>query len=494
MKFVRLLEQAGFPACCSPDREVEALCYDSRKAASDNAFVALCGTVSDGHAFVQSAYDNGCRAFVVQRPVILPSDADIVQVPDTRAALASLSACLFEHPATRIKAIGITGTKGKTSVAHLIRHMLDETGHKAGLIGTTGIRFGDVVRKTVNTTPESYELQRALSDMEKADCQYACVEVSSQGLMTHRVDGLPFEIGIFTNLSPDHIGPGEHSSFEEYMGWKAQLFRRCRIGILNRDDAHFADMTKDATCIIRTFGMNDQADYWADDVHLLREPGFLGVGFTCHTPSDSFPIRLPQPGRFSVYNALAAIGAGCELGIPLSQIATVLAGAVIPGRIQLIPALPYCTIVVDYAHNELSLRSILTTLREYHPRRLICLFGSVGGRTQLRRQTLAHAAAQLADFSILTSDNPDFEDPVAILEDIEQGMSAAKGHFISIPDRGDAIRYAVDMAKPGDMILLAGKGHEDYQLIRGERIPFCERDVVEEAARQRLSRESSGKS
>lgn len=492
MKLARLLEEAGVSAPCSPDREVRELCYDSRKATSESAFVALCGTAADGHTFVQSAYDKGCRAFVVQHPVDLPRDTDVIQVPDTRAALATLSACLFHHPARRVKTIGITGTKGKTSVAHLLHHILEQTGHKSGLVGTTGIRFGDVVLKTVNTTPESYELQKALEDMDKANCQYACVEVSSQGLMAHRVDGLPFEIGIFTNLSPDHIGPGEHGSFEEYMGWKATLFERCRVGMLNRDDPHFQDMVKNATCVIRTFGMTDKADYWADDVQLLREPGFLGVGFTCHTPVGSFPIRLPQPGRFSVYNALAAIGAGCELGIPLPDMAAALADAVIPGRIQLIPALPYCTIVVDYAHNELSLRSILTTLREYHPRRLICLFGSVGGRTQIRRQTLAHAAAELADFSILTSDNPDFEDPVAILQDIEQGMGAAKGRFISIPDRGDAIRYAVDLAKPGDMILLAGKGHEDYQLIRGKRVPFCERDVVMEAAQQRLKREKGG--
>ena len=492
MKLVRLLEEARLPASCSPNREVDDLCYDSRKASSQNAFVALCGTAVDGHSFVQPAYDKGCRTFIVQHPVDLPSDADVVQVPDTRAALASLSACLFRHPAQRVKAIGITGTKGKTSVAHLLHHILEQIGHKSGLVGTTGIRFGDVVRKTVNTTPESYELQKALGDMDKAGCEYACVEVSSQGLMTHRVDALPFEIGIFTNLSPDHIGPGEHSSFEEYMGWKSTLFQRCRIGMLNRDDVHFEDMRKDATCMVRTFGMTKEADYWADGVQLLREPGFLGVGFTCHTPSGSFPMRLPQPGRFSVYNALAAIGTGCELGIHLPDMAAALADAVIPGRIQLIPALPYCTIVVDYAHNELSLRSILTTLREYHPRRLICLFGSVGGRTQIRRQTLAHAAAELADFSILTSDNPDFEDPMAILQDIEQGMAAAKGRFISISDRGDAIRYAVDLAKPGDMILLAGKGHEDYQLVRGKRVPFCERDIVMEAAQQRLKRETNG--
>lgn len=486
MLFAQLLQGTGYAGDFSSDFVAQDLVYDSRIAEPGDVFVCLPGAAADGHAYAKAAYDRGCRLFVAERPLSLPEDAAVALVKNSRAALAIMSRNLFGDPAKELTVIGVTGTKGKTTVTHLIKSVLEAGGVKTGIIGTNGVHFGEIHYKTVNTTPESYEIQKTFREMVKAGCECVCMEVSSQGLMTGRVAGIQFQIGVFTNLSPDHIGPTEHKDFADYLHWKAQLFRQCDLGLVNFDDPHGKEITAAATCELIGYGLSEGCAYRGRDIRLVREPGFLGVDFAGETPLGTQGFRLNQPGRFSVYNALVAIAVGQHLGISLPTAARALSKAAIPGRVELVDALPFCTVVLDFAHNEVSMHAILETLREYNPKRLICLFGSVGDRSQLRRAAMAQTAAHLCDYCILTSDNPGNEDPMSILSDMEKGMGEAKGRYVTIPDRAAAVKYAVDMAEEGDILLFAGKGHEDYQLICGQRVPFCERELIRHYAALRL--------
>lgn len=491
VKLAKLFERLPYEGTFPESAEVDDLSYDSRKAGPGIAFVCLVGAKVDGHRFARSAYEKGCRCFVVCRGVSLPQDAIVIRVEDTRCALAVLSDTLFGHPSGELKVLGVTGTKGKTTVTHLIRAVLEEAGRKTGIIGTNGIRYGDVYRETVNTTPESYELQKALREMVDAGCQYAAVEVSSQGLMTGRTDCVDFAAGVFTNISPDHIGPTEHPDFAHYLECKSRLFRVCRAGFVNTDDAHAGAILQAAQCDVVSFGMGEDVDFRASGVRLLREPGFLGITFHCKSRDGERMVKLSQPGTFSAYNALAAIAVCRHLGVEWDAIVRALSRAAIKGRVEVVPALPYCTTVVDYAHNGVSLESLLDTLRAYQPRRLVCVFGSVGGRTQGRRAEMGRIAAKLADFSILTSDNPGFEEPMDIIRDIEASMDQAKGNFIGIPDREAAVKYAIDNARPGDILAITGKGHEEYQLIGDRHVPYSDRECALRFGRQRMQREGA---
>lgn len=491
MKLTQLFGHLSYEGTFPESAEVDGLAYDSRKAGPGIAFACLVGANVDGHRFVLSAYEKGCRVFVVCRAVSLPEDAVVIRVQDTRYALAVLSDTLFGHPSGQVKVIGVTGTKGKTTVTHLIRAVLEEAGVKTGIIGTNGIRYGDVYHETVNTTPESYELQKALREMADAGCRCAAVEVSSQGLMTERTACVDFAAGVFTNISPDHIGPTEHPDFAHYLECKSRLFKVCRAGFVNTDDPHSRVILNAAECGVTTFGMEHRADYQASGVQLLREPGFLGLTFRCKSHSGERMVKLNQPGTFSACNALAAIAVCRHLGVEWDVIVRALSKAAIKGRVEVVPALPYCTTVVDYAHNGVSLQSLLTTLRAYQPRRLVCVFGSVGGRTQGRRAEMGGIAAKLADFSVLTSDNPGFEEPMDIIRDIEASMASARGKFVSIPDREAAVKYAIDNARPGDILAIAGKGHEEYQLIGDRHVPYSDRECALRFGRLRLEREGA---
>lgn len=485
MRLRELLEKNEYKIENPADIDITDIVYDSRKADGDKLFVCMTGVNSDGHDYARSAYEKGCRAFVAEKKLELPNDASVAYTDNSRRALAVLSSAFFGHPSEKLHLIGITGTKGKTTTAALVRGALEASGYKTGLIGTTGIYYGDKYIPVVNTTPESYELHRAFAEMLKDGIEYVVLEVSSQAYLTHRVEGLEFDIGVFTNLSPDHIGKGEHPDFENYRSCKAKLFSHCKNSVINYDDESSAAMAASACGNIYYYSFRNETAYLkGENIELCRVDGTPGVRFDASFKGEegSFEVKVRTPGEYSAYNAAAALAVCCVLGLPKGKVLASLASTQIKGRFEIIDALPDRSFIIDYAHNALSLTNVLQTLRKYSPSRLVCLFGTVGGRTKLRRESLGKAAAENADFCILTSDNPDKEDPLDIIEDIKRGFSKTDCPYIAIPDREEAISYAVSHSQSGDIILFAGKGHENYQLIDGVHVPFCERDIIEKEA------------
>ena len=465
----------------NPNLPITDIAYNSKNAAGGVLFVCLVGAVTDGHRYASDAYLRGSRVFVVEKDIALPEDAVILKVENTRRALALLSAEFFDHPEKKIKVIGVTGTKGKSTIAEMIRHILEENGIPAASVGTVGVRIGERFTETANTTPESYELFRIFSDIEKMGIRHAVIEVSSQGVKLDRIYGIPFHIAVMTNLSEDHIGDMEHPTFEDYKECKKELFRRTNAAVFNADDDYFEEFSVVASVPAYTYSTSEAADFSAKAISpVMTENGFA-TSFILESASAKTEVILPFPGKFSVSNALAAIAVSKLLGIHEEKAAEALATATVKGRFERI-ATPIAgvTFVIDYAHNGESLSAALRALRAYAPNRLICLFGSVGGRTEIRRRELGIAAAEYADFSILTDDNPNRESSADIIRDIEKHMNGAP--HISIPDRKEAIEYAVSMAKEGDIVLFAGKGHENYQLIDGKKLPFSEKDLILAAA------------
>ncbi len=462
-----------------PDIEIGKLIYDSRKLEKDALFVCISGTAVNGHQFAQEAAEKGAAALVVSEEVQVPEHIAVIKVKDTRYALALLSAAYFDYPAEQLKVIGITGTKGKTTTTYMVKSILEKAGYKTGLIGTIETIIGDQTIPSANTTPESYLIQQYFRKMADASCDCCVMEVSSQGLMMHRTAGFVFEIGIFTNLEPDHIGPNEHASFEEYLACKSRLFRQCRLGILNIDDAHYKEILKDHTCTVETFGFSEDADIRASDLKLVHKPGYLGAAYHISGKLD-FDVEINLPGKFSVYNALTAIAVCRHFGVGTGIMKQALWEAKTKGRIEMVKVSDQFTLMIDYAHNAMSLKSLLSTLREYEPKRLVCLFGCGGNRARARRFEMGEVSGNMADLTIITSDNPRFEDPQAIMEDIKTGIQKTGGRYVEIIDRKEAIRYAIANGMPGDVIVLAGKGHEDYQEIKGKKYPMDERTLIAE--------------
>ena len=467
----------------SLDKEITDLVYDSRKAATDSLFVCVKGTTVDGHSFAADVVQKGATVLVVSEDVNVPETVTVVKVADTRYALALLSAAWFDYPAEQLKVIGITGTKGKTTTTYMVKSILEGAGYKVGLIGTIEAIIGDKVIPSANTTPESYLIQKYFREMADVGCDCCVMEVSSQGLMMHRTAGFTFEMGIFTNIEPDHIGPNEHASFEEYLACKSLLFRQCKIGILNADDKHYQDILKDHTCTVETFGFSKEADLRAENMQLIHKPGYLGVAYHVSGLLD-FDVEIDVPGKFSVYNSLTAIAVCRHFKVEVDVMKKALKCAKTKGRIEMIKVSDEFTLMIDYAHNAMSLKSLLSTLREYEPGRLVCLFGCGGNRARSRRFEMGEVSGQMADFTIITSDNPRYEDPQAIIDDIKTGISKTDGKYVEIIDRKEAIRYAIEHGRPRDVIVLAGKGHEDYQEIKGVKYPMDERNLIAEVLQE----------
>ncbi len=464
------------------DAEISSVCYNSENADIGSLFVCIKGARTDGHNYAKNAYDKGARAFVCERELSLPDDASIVVVPDSRAALADISAEFFDHPERSLKIIGITGTKGKSTVAHMIRHILESSEISTGIIGTCGISIGDVTYPTENTTPESYELFRALHEMVLAGCRCAVIEVSSQAMLLDRVRGIRFFAAVMTNLSPDHIGPGEHPDFESYKNCKKALFMRTENAVLNADDAFFGEFFRAAhKKNVLSYSVYAESDFHGTELSSLENA--LGKSFAVAKNGVSVPFCVPMPGDCSVYNSLAAIAVCSLLGISLRECAEALPTVTVPGRFEAVSAEGGAMFIIDYAHNGESMEKAIAALRECNPSRLICLFGSVGCRTRLRRRDLGKAASS-ADFCIITSDNPDTEDPDAIIDEIAESLTAP---YVRFADREQAIKYAVENSRPGDVVLLAGKGHENYQLINGKKLPFCERELIMKYLKEKLT-------
>ena len=464
------------PAC-----KIVDIVYDSRKGKKDTLFVCLSGARFDGHAFAKSAYDNGCRVFLCEKEVALPGDAKIILTENTRAALAVCSANFFCNPSKEIAVVGITGTKGKTTVAHIVKYVLEAAGIKCGIIGTIGAKCGDTVLPTVNTTPESYELQKLLRIMADNGCKAAAIEVSSLGLKHHRVDKTEFAAAVFTNLSPDHIGTNEHASFEEYAYWKKQLFKRCKKAFVNLDDAFSKDIIEECSCPVVTFGLDPKADFCLTKIKQAKRGQKLGVDFSFEEGGKEKEFFVSLPGEVNAYNAVCACAVGESFGATESEIEKGLDCVFVKGRGEVLDTGTDFSVIIDYAHNGVSLKSIIETARAYNPERVITLFGSVGGRTQIRRQELGLVSGAMSDFTIITEDDPDFEDPETICREIASYVEEEGGKYKIIPNRKEAILFALSIAKKGDIIILCGKGHEEFMKIKGEKLPFSEKQIVFDA-------------
>lgn len=471
----------------SLDTYVEDVIYDSRKARENTAFVCIRGSARDSHEFIPDVLLKGCRVLVVEENVTVPEDVTVIRVENGRMALAELSAARFGYPAQKLTTIGITGTKGKTTTSYMVKAILEAAGKKVGLIGTNGAVIGTEKFPTSNTTPESYVVQEYFAKMVEAGCDCMVMEVSSQALMLHRVGGICFDYGLFTNISPDHIGPKEHESFEEYLYYKSQLLTVCKTGVVNRLTDHYEEVVKDASCRLYTYGLETEADFTGDAIHYANDHEFVGIEFDIHGKVNG-RVRVGMPGKFNADNALATLSV-CSLalekdGIREETLLDSLENIRVDGRMEIAYVSKKCSVIVDYAHNAVSMESLLTTLRDYNPKRLVCVFGCGGNRAKDRRYSMGEIGGKMADFCIITADNPRFEKNEDIIKDIEVGLGKTDGDYIVIPDRRDAIFHAIHNAKEGDMIAIIGKGHEDYQEIEGVRHHFLDREVVEEAVKE----------
>ena len=482
MKLTALLENLEYECIQgSVDREITEVVNDSHKVCPGCLFLCIEGARFDGHDKAGEAVSRGAAALVTSKPVegAEAGDVTVIRVKDTRYAMAFIAAAFYGHPAEKLKIIGITGTKGKTTTTYLVKSILEHAGFKVGLVGTIEAIIGDTHIAAENTTPESLLLQQDFAGMVEAGLDTVVMEVSSQALKLHRTQGFVFDYGIFTNLEPDHIGPNEHDSFEEYTACKGLLFRQCKVGIVNGDDEHVGQVTKGHTCKLETFGLGVNCMLRAEKTRLVHGSGELGVDFHVAGLMD-FDAEIPMPGQFSVYNALCAIAICRHFGVEVPVIRQSLLESQVKGRIERVKVSDKFTLLIDYAHNAMALESLLVTLKEYHPKRLVCMFGCGGNRSKLRRYEMGEVSGRLADFTILTSDNPRDEDPQAIIDDIKQGMAKTEGKYVEICNRREAIAYAISHGQEGDIIILAGKGHEDYQEIKGKKYPMDERVIIKE--------------
>jgi len=459
------------------DKEIRGVTYDSRKALPGYLFVCIDGFTTDGHKYAQQAVDNGACTLVVEKDIhVIGEDVTIIRVKNSREALALISANWFGNPSRSMTLVGVTGTKGKTTTTYMIRSILEEAGKTVGLIGTVANCIGREKIPARRTTPESYDLQEMFERMKEKGADTVVMEVSSQGLKLHRVTGCDFDIGVFTNFSKDHIGGFEHPDMEDYFVSKLRLFTMCQKGIVNVDAAYSERVLDGATCDILTFGIEKAADVRAENITTHSS----SVEFDAVTPWFRERISVSVPGFFSVYNALGAIAVCGLLGIPFEAIRDGLKKVQVPGRAEVVPTpgKDY-TVMIDYAHTPDSLENILSTVKEFARGRLISVFGCGGDRDRTKRPLMGEISGRIADFTIITSDNPRTEEPAQIVRDIEEGIRKTNGEYVVIEDRTEAIRYAMKNARSGDVIVLSGKGHETYQIFKDKTIHYDEREIVE---------------
>ncbi len=460
----------------SLDGEVRGVTYDSRKALPKYLFVCIDGFSTDGHQYAQQAVDNGATALIVEKDISVIGEVTLIKVEDTREALAEISAEWFGNPSHTMRLIGITGTKGKTTTTYMIRSILEKSGNTVGLIGTVANCIGNEKIPARRTTPESYDLQEMFEKMKDKGADTVVMEVSSQGLKLHRVSSCHFDIGVFTNFSKDHIGGFEHPDMEDYFKSKQKLFNLCKKGIVNADSPYGLRVKDEAPGEILTYGIESEADVKAQNISTHSD----SVEFDVTSPWFCERFKVGVPGFFSVYNALAAIAVCGMLGIDIQMIKEGLLKVQVPGRAEVVPTpgKPY-TVMIDYAHTPDSLENILATVKAFTRGRLVSVFGCGGDRDRSKRPIMGEISGRIADFTIITSDNPRTEVPSRILADIEEGMKATGGQYLVIEDRTQAIRYAMENAKPDDIIVLSGKGHETYQIFKDKTIHYDEREIVE---------------
>lgn len=474
MKLEQILENVDIKEMHAPaELEISGICYDSRAVGPGDLFVAVRGFTVDGHRYISKAVAAGAAAVLCEQAP--DEDIPYIITSDSRKALALASCSFFSNPAGEMKIIGITGTSGKTSSSYLIKHMLEaKLDARVGLIGTNGNMIGDEFLHTEHTTPESYELQKLFRSMAEAGCTHVVMEVSSHSLALDRVAGFDFDVALYTNLSQDHLD--FHSTMEEYAQAKRLMFGRCRKACVNVDDSWAEFMLRGAECELLSFGtLDENAHLRAQDIVYSAS----GVEFTAVFGDSRTRTRLGIPGSFSVYNALGVMAVGLSLGISAADCADALSSAKgVKGRLEIVPTDGDYTIIIDYSHKPDALEKVLKSLRAVTRGRLVCLFGCGGDRDRAKRPIMGRIAGELADLVIVTSDNPRTEEPQAIIDEIVSGMEGCSTERRVICDREEAICWAIDNALPGDVILLAGKGHEDYQVIGHEKRHMDEREIV----------------
>jgi UDP-N-acetylmuramoyl-L-alanyl-D-glutamate--2,6-diaminopimelate ligase len=474
MKLKKLLEGIEIiESTADMELDIASVAYDSRKVACGGMFVAISGFASDGNRFIPMAMEKGAAVIVTAKKPEL--DVPYVLVPSDRLALALIGCNFYSHPARSMTMIGVTGTNGKTSVTLLLKQVIEKVlGSKVGLIGTMENRIGDLVIPTERTTPESFELQGLFAQMRDAGCKYVVMEVSSHAIALERIGGVHFDVAAFTNLTEDHLD--FHKTMENYCDTKAELFNRCDKAVLNCDDSWFERISQNVKCDMLTTSVKGSGSLNARDL-LLRADG---IAFTAEMGTEHASVSLQIPGRFTVYNAITVLGIASQLGISLQTAASALATAEgVRGRVEVVPTpgKPY-TVLLDYAHTPDGLENVLTSVRDFCKGNLIVVFGCGGDRDPIKRPIMGHIGVSLADFAVITSDNPRNEDPMTIISDILKGVEDTDGEYIVIENRRKAIQYAMDKAGKNDIIILAGKGHETYQEIRGVKHHLDEREEV----------------
>lgn len=506
MKLSALLENIDYELLQGDiNLEVSDVEYDSRKVKEGALFVCMTGFATDGHGYITRAHDLGAKAVIVEKNLdecheamvkqaaedgfgdtYVPYSMTVVKVKDVKKALALVSATWFGNPAKQLTVIGLTGTKGKTTTSHMIKSILEAGGNKVGMIGTIGCVIDDEKVPTKNTTPQSYELHSLFRKMVDAGCSYCVMEVSSQALMLDRTYGIEFEYGAFLNISPDHIGPGEHQSFEEYLGYKKKIFNQTNTAVVNVDDEHGAAFAQEGTAAKKLVSISTKKqasamvtamkDIWTEEI--------LGSEISVNSeeiPAINNSFIIPMPGRFNAENALVAITICALCGVNSEAIAAGLRGTSVKGRTQVVrEASHIATFIIDYAHNALSMESLLSMLKGYKPTRLICLFGGGGNKPKQRRYDMGEAAGKYADLTILTEDNPRYEEIENINNDIIVGLNVHHGAYSIILDRKEAIEHLLANAKQGDIVALIGKGHETYQDVKGVKTYFCEEEIIKD--------------
>ncbi len=470
----------------SDDIAVCNLVYDSRNVHDGDVFVCVSGAVCDGHDYIDKAVSAGAACIVVERDIEITKSLDtvaVVRVDDTRLALANMSAAFFGYPDRELFTIGITGTKGKTTSTFMVYDILNACGVKTGIIGTIETIIGDEHIPSENTTPESYKIHEYFRRMVDAGIKCVVMEVSSQAFKLHRTAGIVFDIGVFTNLEPDHIGPNEHADFEEYLRCKKMLFGQCKKGIVNSDSEYVERIVEGAACSIETYGINNKADLMAYDINYGMEGGAFETGYRTKG-TKTLSVKLSLPGDFSVYNSLCALAVVSHFDLDDGMVVKALHAAKVAGRVEPVNVSDKFIAMIDYAHNAMSLQSLLTTLRGYNPKRIVTLFGCGGNRSRQRRFEMGEISGKLSDLTVITSDNPRNEEPEDIMRDIETGIKKTDGQYVMIEDRYEAVEYAIRHGQPGDIIVIAGKGHEDYQEIKGVKHHMSDRELVQRAAKK----------
>ena len=473
----------GLKAKGTLDIDIKGIESNSKNIKPGYMFFAIKGFNTDGHDYINNAIEAGANVIMVQegcdlKTIKLKSDTTLLMYKDTREALARCSCNYYGNPSRKFKLIGVTGTKGKTTTTFMIKEILEKAGHKVGLIGTIATYLnGKMLFESNRTTPESIELQKIFAQMVDEGVEYVVMEVSSQSLKLHRVDGCNFDIVLFTNFSEDHISPNEHPDMKDYFESKLKLFEMCDNGIINVDDLHVAKIPKlFPNNNIMTYGIDNYCDVLAKDITITNSY----VDFRVKISDRNERVKVDIPGRFSVYNALAAICVAKKLGIASDKVIEALAEIKVPGRSEMVPNKKEIPIMIDYAHSPESLQNILSAVKSYTRGKVISVFGCGGDRDKGKRPIMGEISGRIADFTFITSDNPRTEDPEAIVKDIEEGIKKTKGKYKVVVDRITAIKEAIDMATKLDIIVLAGKGHEPYQEINGKKYPFDERVIVNE--------------